>query len=951
MFLECFAGEGTVTAGCMLHNVPCIRPWDVKNGNQFDVLGPTAPVVTALIDAGVIAAMHFGVSCKTNTFARSMAVRSFDRPWGVCNLSEKGLAELDIANALYVWTMAQCAALWYKEGFFSLENPFPGWAWILPPVVRVWCLPGVILSTWHQRNTGSPCDKLTGLLHNLPSGHTVSRIKVSNPLPKVELRGLTTWKNEVVWRTHLSQAYAPAFGIWYGGVVQDAIELKVSAENNKLPVPMALDHHDEWRQWNMGADENWQANELWCQENNPEDQCVPNGGGVLAGLNPLQHIDAAAQVKHPLDVPYGENMPEDLQYALYEEVWCDPEDLHKWRLQQLDKMLYMVVQLRHEYDEWINEAPCEIRPIVAMIHGPLIEWCLKQTPFKASDREHFLRGAQFGFPFVGALPPIEYETCIQPKLESTLCVSELIQNRQLLNSQVVKHCQDSEWGHDVMQQTTKDSETGWMMPPRLLQAEDLLHFNVAARLPVREYRAHINAGAGGYRTRVVDHFSLGLQNQATSCTRKLEAAGLDMMNAMICYLMDHNANPVCWKRDVQSAYRRVPIAPQHWMFSAVVFSFQAQLFLSQHWTMPFGSVSACWGFHQCANVIQAVLRWFLAVPCARYVDDFYGVQQHASEHPIGYFVSSVMTLFGFPADEDKSCDLAQSMLLLGARISMAWAKRGFYLAIDEDKRQRYIQLMQRILQDCRLDPGGAQRLVGKLSFSVCVTTLKTGRAFLRSLHAQANAPLRSHKVGPWLASCLRWFIEYLYIQPMLLKTVDDIHRQTIRTWTDAATEPPCIAAIIHVPNRGYSWCRMWPDEQLLQQLLPRHTQVAALELLAVVMAQHTFAEDLKECNWLAFIDSEVVRQSLCNGTMRGGGQDCNVAIGRFWLELCRNRTAFWSFRVESKANPADSPTRNDLSVVAALCAREDEVPATLPSWLLDLWQPLDLSADDPRPVD
>ena len=146
------------------------------------------------------------------------------------------------------------------------------------------------------------------------------------------------------------------------------------------------------------------------------------------------------------------------------------------------------------------------------------------------------------------------------------------------------------------------------------------------------------------------------------------------MRSMICFLLDNNIDPLCWKRDVQSAYRRVPISPAHHIFTAVVYAHCGQLFWSQHLTMPFGSISACWGFHQCANVIQAVLLWFFAVPVARFIDDFYGAQNKNARQSNGFFVSMVMSLFGFPADEAKSCDLASQMLLLGAKISMAWAR-------------------------------------------------------------------------------------------------------------------------------------------------------------------------------------------------------------------------------------------------------------------------------------
>lgn len=37
--LEVFAGEAIFTLGLMMASVPCMRPWDVKFGDSFDVVG------------------------------------------------------------------------------------------------------------------------------------------------------------------------------------------------------------------------------------------------------------------------------------------------------------------------------------------------------------------------------------------------------------------------------------------------------------------------------------------------------------------------------------------------------------------------------------------------------------------------------------------------------------------------------------------------------------------------------------------------------------------------------------------------------------------------------------------------------------------------------------------------------------------------------------------------
>ena len=60
MFLECFCGQAAITLACVLINVPCIRPWDVIFGDQFNVL-TCGHVLIQLILTHRIVALHFAV--------------------------------------------------------------------------------------------------------------------------------------------------------------------------------------------------------------------------------------------------------------------------------------------------------------------------------------------------------------------------------------------------------------------------------------------------------------------------------------------------------------------------------------------------------------------------------------------------------------------------------------------------------------------------------------------------------------------------------------------------------------------------------------------------------------------------------------------------------------------------------------------------------------------------
>ena len=61
-FLEVFAGDAVFTLGCVMHFVPCLRPWDITYGSQFDVIANEC-ILSSLIVGGVISFMHFGTPC------------------------------------------------------------------------------------------------------------------------------------------------------------------------------------------------------------------------------------------------------------------------------------------------------------------------------------------------------------------------------------------------------------------------------------------------------------------------------------------------------------------------------------------------------------------------------------------------------------------------------------------------------------------------------------------------------------------------------------------------------------------------------------------------------------------------------------------------------------------------------------------------------------------------
>ena len=70
--------------------------------------------------------------------------------------------------------------------------------------------------------------------------------------------------------------------------------------------------------------------------------------------------------------------------------------------------------------------------------------------------------------------------------------------------------------------------------------------------------------------------------------------------------------------------------------------------------------------------------------------------------------------------------------------------------------------------------------------------------------------------------------------------------------------------------------------------------------------------------WLAFVDNDGLLHALTKG--RGGGPESCACIGRLWLELAYCQTDLHCGRVESEANIADGPTRDQFEFAGQLKA-------------------------------
>ena len=214
---------------------------------------------------------------------------------------------------------------------------------------------------------------------------------------------------------------------------------------------------------------------------------------------------------------------------------------------------------------------------------------------------------QNGFPFAGHLP--QCKVAIRPGMPrplGRLSVSDLRKQKKDFNQLVLGNLKSSQFSDDVVSETNKDVEAGAMLGPWPLGDVDLDSILLSRRMPVREERQ------AGWKTRIVDDCSESGVNMATQAQEKLKNDGIDILALMARSMARTGRQPLLWKRDIESAFRKLPIEVDHHDLTYVVFMVHGEAFVAQHIAMPFGTTSAVHAWHRTGTWLSTVLRIFSA---------------------------------------------------------------------------------------------------------------------------------------------------------------------------------------------------------------------------------------------------------------------------------------------------------------------------------------------------
>ena len=127
------------------------------------------------------------------------------------------------------------------------------------------------------------------------------------------------------------------------------------------------------------------------------------------------------------------------------------------------------------------------------------------------------------------------------------------------------------------------------------------------------------------------------------------------------------------------------------------------------------------------------------------------------------------------------------------------------------------------------------------------------------------------------------------------------------SWSDAAGASTWVAAVVRWEG-SYLWTRVKTPQTVLSQLVAREdSQIGFQELLGLVLVLGTFPFAVSGSLWVGFCDNDGVSFAVAKGG--GRNPECNLLIGKVWMQLAESDCDLFVGRVESKSNIADSRLR------------------------------------------
>ncbi|CAE7369278.1 unnamed protein product [Symbiodinium sp. CCMP2592] len=354
--------------------------------------------------------------------------------------------------------------------------------------------------------------------------------------------------------------------------------------------------------------------------------------------------------------------------------------------------------------------------------------------------------------------------------------------------------------------------------------------------------------------------------------------------------------------DMSSALRQLPNDPAEDVRFAI---------LHAH---PFGLASSVVNFCRVPALLSAIVRRCMGTCATHYFDDTSTLDTVAAMGSGQEAVHTVHMLSGISLDAAKRQPMATQRVFLGVLLGFCAFRDDLKVSLDVKPglRNSLGREIQTLLDSGVCAPGQAAKLRGKLSWAASSVFGRCARGGQHAL-IQRQYQDATSAIDPVLQRALEYLQTMLaLIQPRTVM-LRPVSTAVVVAYTDASWEPrdmtsPGLGAVVlgQEAECTLGFAASVADE-ILRAFLPRETQIAPLEALAVVQVFLCCPEKFRGRDVILFVDNTAV----CSALVRGASTAADIAhlssaSHLLWIRLQCRVYVEW---VPSDDNAADGLSR------------------------------------------
>jgi len=630
-------------------------------------------------------------------------------------------------------------------------------------------------------------------------------------------------------------------------------------------------------------------------------------------MDPLAHLDWALCLPRcagAFDLPEASKSTINWHCA-------DPSAVQKFRWRQLQ---YWQHRQRVTAPEWRDQyvrLPAHVRAIL----GPEKNLVLFAEMLKASGSPDAGLPAALaqGFPVVGLVPAsgaMRPTAVLDHESPAQLLAASPWANAGILDRTRGSCSRDSGVAGALQARTLAEVRAGqaeWRDLP-----SDLAGVVLSPRFAVDE-GWRFRERQWSRKVRAIDDLTASGVNGATALSERVENETLDDLAAAAQCLVAGGASAEdirFRKEDVSGAYKTLPLHSDHLPFAAAVTAESvSQGRYLQLLCCPFGAKASVHAWQRVGAAFQAILLSLFSIVYPRFVDDFFGTDaEHAHDWSSSEVNASslarfvIQDLLGWRLDPQKAVAAACSFVALGVHVSVDAAAKCLNFVVPSDKCAKWLEEISAVLHCQQLTPAHAQKLAGRLSWGSTAVFGKGARVYLAPLFRHSAG--KSSRLPTRVRSALVWWQRFLHSQPCRAVPLSPVVKPRLVVYTDA-TGAGTLAWVAVLGGRRLfasapapGWLKRWA--------CPRKQQIHTWELAAAVCALwhfFNFHDNAAGFDIVLFIDSTVALGTLLRGCSRQ--RDWNEMVAGVWFAAASRGHFLSAFRVPSKLNVADWPSREE----------------------------------------